>query len=391
MGDRRIFLIVLDGFGIGAMPDAIMYGDEGSNTLRSVSQSKALHIPNLVRLGLGNITGVEGIKPSTSPTGCYGRIQEKSAAKDTTAGHWEIAGVVTNKPFPTYPNGFPEEIINEFEKLTGRKVIVNKPMSGTEVIAKYGEEHINTGALIVYTSADSVFQIAAHEEVLPPEELYHFCETARELLRYEHSVARVIARPFTGKVGDFRRTAGRKDFSLAPPKGTVLDILTANGIKTISIGKIYDIFAGRGISESFKTKSNDEGMERVISLVRESFSGLVFVNLVDFDMQYGHRNDIEGYAKALSSFDRQLGAVLRDMGESDVIIITADHGCDPGFTGTDHTREYVPLICYGTKLKNGVDLRTRESFADIAMTVLDYFNLKDMSIAGQSFLNEIAE
>lgn len=313
-----------------------------------------------------------------------------SAGKDTTTGHWEIAGLVTTKPFPTYPQGFPSDILHTFEKLTGRKTIVNKPMSGTEAIKEYGVEHLNTGALIVYTSADSVFQIAAHEDMVSPEQLYEYCKIARKLLTGEHAMARVIARPFAGTPGSFVRTKNRKDFSLAPAQETMLDILKSAHIPTVGVGKIYDIFAGSGISTSYKTSGNQHGMEKTIELATEDSEGLIFTNLVDFDMLYGHRNDVDGYAKAMSVFDQQLGELLQALKHDDLLIITADHGCDPGFNGTDHTREYVPLLVWGKGIRKDVNLKTRNTFADIGKTVLEFLGV-DGEMAGTSFLSEIKE
>lgn len=385
---KRVFIIVLDSFGIGSMPDAFKFGDEGANTLKSVSRSEYLNIPNLMFMGLGNIDGVECIKKCEKPDGCFARLAEKSAGKDTTTGHWEIAGLITEKPFPTYPQGFPKELLHAFEEATGRKTIVNRPISGTEVIQKYGEEHIETGALIVYTSADSVFQIAAHEDVVPVDQLYEYCHIARRLLVGEHAMARVIARPFVGQPGQFVRTKRRKDFSLKPQKKTMLDILNAVQIPTIGIGKINDIFAGKGVSAAYKTADNNEGMIKTIELAKKDMNGLVFTNLVDFDMVYGHRNDIDGYAKALSEFDQQLEDLKEALKKDDLLIITADHGCDPGFKGTDHTREYVPMLVWGKRIKTGINLDTRDSFADIGATVLDYLGM-ECKTTGSSFLRSI--
>jgi phosphopentomutase len=314
-------------------------------------------------------------------------LAEKSKGKDTTTGHWEIAGVISSKAFPTYPNGFPKEIIDEFEQRTGRKTLCNLPYSGTEVILEYGKEHMDTGALIVYTSADSVFQIAAHEDVVPVEDLYKYCEIAREILQGEHGVGRVIARPFIGDHPNFTRTSNRHDYSLAPPK-TMLDQLVEAGIEVLGVGKIYDIFAGKGLTDTVRTNNNQEGIERLIERTARDFNGLCFINLVDFDMVYGHRNDIDGYAKALSEFDSQLPRILDSLRDDDILIITADHGCDPSTPSTDHSREYVPMLAYGKKIKKGINLGTRESFADIAATILEYFNL-DQDIAGTSFLKDI--
>ncbi len=371
---KRVFLIVLDSFGIGPMPDAEDFQDSGRNTINSVSKSREFYMPNMASLGLFSIDGVECKEAVENINGAVARMAESSKGKDTTIGHWEIAGVISKKPFPTYPNGFPKEIIETLEQATGRKVLCNKPYSGTEVIKDYGEEHIKTGALICYTSADSVFQIAAHEEIIPPEELYEICRIARKILQGEHSVGRVIARPFTGEPGNFVRTSNRHDFSLEPPKDTMLDILKNNGKEVLAVGKINDIFAGKGITEHVYTKNNDEGVEKTLEYMDRKFEGLVFTNLVDFDMLYGHRNDVHGYAKALSRFDSQLTKIIDKMREEDILIITADHGCDPGTPSTDHSREYTPLIIYGSCVRPG-NYGTRSTFAQIAETILSYFGL----------------
>ena len=381
---KRAFVIVLDSFGIGELPDAKLFGDEGSNTLKSISRSPEFSIPNLLRLGLGNIAGLEFLPQEKKPLAAFGKMAEKSKGKDTTVGHWELCGVISEKPLPTYPNGFPPEVIEEFEKRVGRKVLCNKPFSGTEVIALYGEEHVKTGALIVYTSADSVFQIAAHEDVVPLAELYRYCEIARELLQGEHGVGRVIARPFiTGKNG-FERTANRHDYSLAPSQKTLLDFAKEKGFDVISIGKIEDIFASRGITEGHRTASNRNGMEICLETADRDFEGICFLNLVDFDAKYGHRNDVDGYAAALSDFDSFLPALLEKMREEDLLIITADHGCDPGTPSTDHSREYVPVLVYGKGLA-GKELGVSESFAAVAQTVSDYLGLEE-KFACESFL-----
>jgi phosphopentomutase len=385
---KRAFIIVLDSVGIGELPDAHLWHDEGSNTLRAIRSHKNFDCPNLTKMGLFNVETVGG--GVDAPTGSFARLGELSKGKDTTIGHWEIAGIVSPTALPTYPNGFPKEVIEEFEKRTGRKAICNLPYSGTEVIKDYGKEHIETGALIVYTSADSVFQIAAHEDYVPVSELYRYCEIARELLQGEHGVGRVIARPFTGEY-PFTRTANRHDYSLLPQGTTMLDVLKENGFATISVGKIYDIFAGKSVSESNRTTSNHHGMEVTLDIQKRDFEGLCFVNLVDFDMKYGHRNDIAGYAEAMTDFDRQLGEFLEGMREDDLLIITADHGCDPATPSTDHSREYVPMIAYGKSIKGGVDLGTRASFADISATVLDYFGLDQKDTKGTSFLGEVSK
>lgn len=377
MENRRIFLIVLDSYGIGALPDAADFGDEGSNTLKTITASKAYDTPNMKKLGLFNIDGVDWMKKEESPAGAYGRMKERSRGKDTTIGHWEIAGVVSPKPLPVYPNGFPEEILEKFREATGREVLCNLPYSGTDVIRDYGEEHMKTGALIVYTSADSVFQIAAHEEIVPVEELYRYCEIAREILCGEHGVGRVIARPFIGEAPNFQRTANRHDFSLLPPRDTMLDVILEAGYDTYGIGKIYDIFAGKGIAHTQRIQNNVDGMEKTLEMQEKDFKGLCFVNLVDFDMMYGHRNDIEGYANAATVFDRQLKTFLERMRPEDILMITADHGCDPGFRGTDHSREHTPLLICGEDIKENVNLGTRETFADIAATVLDLLHVEN--------------
>ena len=383
---KRAFLIVLDSVGIGEMPDAANWGDEGSNTLKSIRSHPDFYCPNLTKMGLFSIDGIED-KINSSRT-CYARMHEASKGKDTTIGHWEIAGIYSPKPLPTYPNGFPQEVLDEFEKRTGKGVLCNKPYSGTEVIKDYGEEHIRTGKLIVYTSADSVFQIAAHEEIVPIEELYRYCEIAREMLQGEHGVGRVIARPFTGEY-PFTRTPRRHDYSLTPPSVTLPSVMKEEGYDVISVGKIFDIFAGEGFTESYPTVNNEDGMDKTMGIAKRDFNGLCFVNLVDFDMVYGHRNDVAGYAKALTAFDRRLGEFLPTLGEDDLLIITADHGCDPATPSTDHSREYTPMIAYGKKLKAGVNLGTRESFADIGATVLEWFGLPTNAIYGKSFLKEI--
>ena len=385
---KRVFLIVLDSVGVGAAPDAARFGDAGSNTLGTCRKTGKLKVPNLEKLGLFSLDGMESQKEERAAEGCFARMTEKSNGKDTTTGHWEIAGLISEKPMPVYPHGFPDGIIKAFEEQTHRGTLCNLPYSGTEVIKAYGQEHIRTGKLIVYTSADSVFQIAAHEEVVPLKELYEDCRIARKLLSGEHAVGRVIARPFVGSYPDFTRTVNRHDFSLLPPQETVLDEIQKAGMETIGVGKIYDIFAGKGISRTFANEGNDKNMERVFALQKEDFTGLCFVNLVDFDMIYGHRNNIGGYTAALNAFDVQLGRFLAQMHQEDLLLITADHGCDPGYPGTDHTREYTPCLCYGKALKKGVDLHTRESFADIAATVAEALGISHTG-AGKSFYQEI--
>ncbi len=382
---KRVFLIVLDSFGIGEMEDAEAYGDKGTNTLRSVSSSSAFSMPNMAALGLFNIDGVTCREGVQAPRARIARMKEASKGKDTTIGHWEIAGILSSQPLPTYPEGFPEEVLTAFSQATGRGILCNKPYSGTEVIRDYGDEHVRTGNLIVYTSADSVFQIAAHEDVVPVETLYEYCKMARKILKGRHGVGRVIARPFTGANGDYTRTPRRHDFSLEPPAVTMLDQLKDAGMDVISVGKIKDIFAGRGITEAVYTKGNEEGIERTLEYLERDFEGLCFVNLVDYDMLYGHRNDIDGYARALTYFDEQLPEMLRRLREDDVLMITADHGCDPGYTvSTDHSREHTPFLMYGEKVAPG-NLGTRETFADIGATVLACFGIEP-EFAGTSML-----
>lgn len=384
---KRVFLMVLDSVGIGEMPDAADFGDEGSNTLAAAATSSYFSMPNMKKLGLFNIEGVTCGEKEADPAGAVARMTEVSKGKDTTIGHWEIAGVISPKPLPTFPEGFPRELLDEFEKETGRKVICNKPYSGTEVIKDYGREHVETGALIVYTSADSVFQIAAHEDVVPIEELYHYCEIARRLCTGRYGVGRVIARPFEGE-WPYKRTSRRHDYSLVPPKETMLDAICAAGQKVLAVGKINDIFAGQGISGMVRTAGNAEGIDRTIEYLGQDFEGLCFINLVDYDMLYGHRNDVDGYAKALTYFDERLPEILAAMREDDLLMITADHGCDPITPSTDHSREYTPLVIAGARVKAGVNLGTRSSFADTAATILDYLGVKG-EIAGESFLKEI--
>ena len=384
----RVFLTVLDSFGIGELADAKNFGDEGSNTLKACYESGKLNIPNMARLGLFNIDGVDFGDREALPTSAYGKMLEKSNGKDTTVGHWELAGVISSQPLPTYPSGFPDEVIKEFESRTGKRVLCNKPYSGTEVINDYGAEHLKTGDLIVYTSADSVFQIAAHESVVSVEDLYQYCNIARQILVGKHGVGRVIARPFVGDAENgFKRTANRKDFSLAPPEDTLLDVLKENGYDVIGVGKIYDIFGGKGLTDSVKTRSNEDGINAVKRLIDRDFNGLCFINLVDFDMVYGHRNDVLGYTDALNYFDKELGVILQGLRGDDVFIITADHGCDPGDASTDHTREYTPLLVLGEGIKPA-SLGTRKSFADIAATAVEAFGTEQKT-AGESFFADI--
>ena len=384
---KRVFLIVLDSFGIGEMDDAADYGDKGTNTLKSVASSPAFDMPNMAALGLFNIDGVECKDKVSAPAARIARMREASNGKDTTIGHWEIAGILSRQPLPTYPQGFPEEVLAPFREKTGRGVLCNQPYSGTQVIQEYGDAHMNTGDLIVYTSADSVFQIAAHEEVVPLEQLYEYCRFAREILQGKHGVGRVIARPFVGPCGgQFTRTAHRHDFSMLPPKVTMLDQLKAAGKDVIAVGKINDIFAGKGITEYVYTKDNAEGIEKTLDYMDRNFEGLCFINLVDYDMLYGHRNDIDGYAAALTYFDRKLPELMDKLKSEDILMITADHGCDPGYTvSTDHSREHTPFIMYG-KSVIPANLGTRDTFADIGATVLDYFGIKP-EFSGTSMLS----
>lgn len=383
---KRVFLIVLDSFGVGELPDAADFGDNGANTLRSCFNTGKLNVPNMAKIGLFNIDGVDFGEKERAPSGDVMRLSELSKGKDTTTGHWEIAGIVSEKPFPTFPDGFPSEVIAEFEKRTGRKTLCNKPYSGTKVIADYGEESIKTGALIVYTSADSVFQIAAHESVVPVEKLYEYCEIAREILQGDFAVGRVIARPFEGEY-PFTRTPRRHDFSLIPPKTTMLDVLKENGLDVIGVGKIYDIFAGKSVTECDRKIGNSVDMDITSEYQKKDFHGLCFTNLVDFDMLYGHRRNAVGYAQALNEFDAWLSGFMAKMRSDDVLIITADHGCDPCHSGTDHTREYIPVMVYGNEIKP-LNLGTRTGFCDIAATVLELLNITG-SVNGKSFADEI--
>lgn len=386
---KRIFLIVLDSFGIGAMPDSKAFGDVGVNTLASCAASGELHIPNLIAAGLGNIDGVTCLDKAAAPTGAVARLTEGSMGKDTTIGHWEIAGIISPEPLPTYPEGFPQDVLDAFTQATGRGVLCNRPYSGTDVIRDYGQEQLDTGKWIVYTSADSVFQVAAHEEYIPLEELYEACRKARALLRGKHGVGRVIARPYVGNAKDgFQRTSNRHDFSLEPPKETMLDAISKAGLDTLAVGKIHDIFAGQGDTEHVFNKSNADGMAHTMDYAQRDFTGLCFVNLVDFDMLYGHRRDVAGYARALSEFDSWLGEFLPQLGSEDLVLITADHGCDPAYTATtDHTREYVPLIALGKNVRP-VNLGTRKTFADIAATVTELLGV-DFDTPGTSFAKDI--
>ena len=386
---KRVFLIVLDSFGIGAMPDSESFGDVGVNTLAACATSKHLHIPNMIAAGLGNIDGVTCLPKVEKTTGAFARLKEASMGKDTTIGHWEISGIVSPDPLPTYPNGFPAEVLDAFEAATGRGCLCNLPYSGTDVIRDYGQEQLETGKWIVYTSADSVFQVAANEEHIPLEELYDACHKARNILRGKHGVGRVIARPFVGNAETgFKRTSNRHDYSLEPASETMLDAIKAAGKASIGVGKIHDIFAGIGTTEHVYNTSNANGMEHTDHYAAQDFEGLCFVNLVDFDMVFGHRRDIDGYAKALSEFDAWLGQFVEKLGDEDVVMITADHGCDPSYAATtDHTREYVPLLVLGNRVKN-VNLGTRSSFADIAATAAQLLGV-DLDTPGKSFAAEI--
>ncbi|MCS7023757.1 MAG: phosphopentomutase [Bryobacteraceae bacterium] len=384
---ERVIWIVLDSVGIGAMPDAAQYGDEGSDTLGNLAARRPLSLPNLCRLGLANIRPFAGLPAAAEPEAAYGKCALASPGKDTTTGHWEMAGIHLEKPLPLFPNGFPRELIEEFERRIGRSTLGNCAASGTEIIQRLGEEHLRTGSPIVYTSADSVFQIAMHEEVIPLWEQYKICEIARSLLRGEWEVGRVIARPFVGTPGAFQRTSNRKDYALSPPRGMLLDKLAEKGVTVHSVGKILDIFLGRGISVYDKTKSNAEGMQATLEALEHTPRGLIFVNLVDFDMLYGHRNNVEGYAQALEEVDQWLPSLKAALREDDLLILTADHGCDPTTPSTDHTREYVPLLVAGARVRP-VALGTRSSLSDIGQTVAENFGV---SIArGQSFLAQVS-
>jgi phosphopentomutase len=386
---QRVILIVLDGLGVGALPDAEAYGDAGSNTLAHVAKAVGgLHLPNLQRLGIGHIGEFAGLTRVSEPDACFGKMAESSKGKDTTVGHWELAGLITDRPFPTYPKGFPAELIEAFEKAVGRKVLGNRPASGTDIIKELGEEHVRSGSPIVYTSADSVFQIAAHEEVVPVEELYGMCREARRLLRPPHQVARVIARPFTGEPGKFVRTVHRRDFSLEPPSPTLLDLLKAASHPVIGIGKIEDIFKGRGLTRSIHAATNEEGMLETSRVLETVPRGLIFVNLVEFDMLYGHRKDAAGYAQALTEFDYWLPDLLGTLRQGDLLCLTGDHGNDPAMPGTDHSREYVPLLAYGPRLAQGVNLGVRQSLADLGQTIADALHVKRLP-CGESFLDSL--
>ena len=386
---KRIILIVMDSVGIGELDDAAAYGDQGAATLQHIAAERdGLELPNLEKLGLGKIEDIEGLSSEVEAVGAYAKAAEKSKGKDTTTGHWEIAGLVSENPFPTYPNGFPAEVMDQFHQAIGRKSLANKPASGTVIIEELGEKHMKTGKPIVYTSADSVFQIAAHEEVIPVDELYDYCKKAREILQGEHAVARVIARPFVGEAGNFARTERRKDFSLTPPKATILNYLKDEGLEVNAVGKITYIFNHSGITDAVTTANNMEGVDRTLDYLDQSGSGLIFTNLVDFDQNYGHRRNVDGYAEALENFDQRLPEIQAKMNEDDLLIITADHGCDPTYKGTDHTREYVPVLAYGKGLPKDSDLGVRDTFSDIAATIAANFDLKT-KLAGENIFNNL--
>jgi len=388
---QRVICIVLDSVGIGELPDAASYGDTGANTLGSIAAAmpSGLHLPNLGRLGIGHLTPIRGVPPTPSPSGAYARLAERSAGKDTLVGHWELMGVISPKPFPTYPKGFPEELISAFEERIGRKILGNYPASGTVIIEELGEEHLRTGYPIVYTSADSVFQVAAHEEVIPVPELYRICRIARELLTGEHRVARVIARPFIGKPGHFFRTANRRDFAAPPPKPTLLDALKQAGYQVIGVGKIGDIFSMRGLTDSLHTEDNMDGVDKLLQAMGTILErGLLLANLGDFDTRYGHRNNVQGYAQALEAFDDRLPEVTQSLQKEDILIITADHGCDPTIPHTDHTREYTPCLVAGEAVRSGVDLGTRPTFADVGATIAQLLRVRRPE-SGTSFAEEI--
>jgi len=385
---ERVILIIIDGFGVGELPDASRYGDQGSDTLGHIAAEVGLKVPHLEKLGIGNIKEVRGLTPAKTPIASFGMLAERSAGKDSTSGHWELMGVVLDRPFPTYPEGFPMEIILTFEKAIGRRVLWNRPASGTEIIKKLGEEHLRTGYPIVYTSADSVFQIAAHKEVIPLEELYEMCLVARRLLVGKHTVARVIARPFVGQPGSFTRTTERRDFSIPPPEETLFDKLSQAGLEVTGIGKVEDIFAGSGLTRIIHTRNNQEGMEQTILEVKKGGRGLIFTTLSDFDTLYGHRNNPKGYARALEEFDSILPKLEAAKYPSDALIITSDHGCDPTTPSTDHSREYVPLLVWGDKVKGGVNLGVRKTFADVGKTIAEVFKIEGLPY-GESFLKEI--
>ncbi len=386
---KRVIIVVMDSVGMGELPDAQKYGDTGSNTLGNIAAAiKGFSLPNLEKLGLGNINGIKGFKEVKAPKGCYGRMAERSAGKDTTTGHWEMSGIILEQPFPVYPNGFPENVVRQFEESIGTKTLGNFAASGTEIIKQLGQQHVKTGYPIIYTSADSVFQIAAHEDVIPIEKLYDICRKARIILTGEHAVGRVIARPFTGTEGNFTRTERRHDFSLEPIRKTILDYLIEKGLEVKAVGKIKDIFAGKGISDAVHIHNNMDGVDKTIEYMKQRFDGLIFTNLVDFDMLFGHRNDVSGYARALSEFDARVPELLAALDENDIMIFTADHGCDPTTSSTDHSREYVPLLVVGEKIRSGINLGTRVAFSDLAQTLSEIFDI-GAEFSASSFYNEI--
>lgn len=386
--NKRVILVVMDSIGIGGLPDCEAFGDKDVNTLGNIIKNTNIEMANLLKLGIGNIDCFDAISGVKEPQGCYGRSEELSKGKDTTTGHWEMVGLQVNKPFKTFPNGFTKEILDEFESKTGRSVIGNKPASGTEILDELAEEHIKSGAVIVYTSADSVFQIAAHEDVVPIDELYNMCKIAREIMMGENSVARVIARPFIGEAGNFQRTSNRRDFSLDPFEDTVLDNIKNHGLDVIGVGKIEDIFNGKGITEAVHTNDNMDGVNQTIEYIKANNCGLIFTNLVDFDSKYGHRRDVEGYKNAIEDFDARIPEILESLRDEDILILTADHGNDPTYKGSDHTREYIPILVYGKTIKKGFNLGTRKTFADIGATVADILGVK-MPNSGESFKNQI--
>lgn len=385
---NRVIWIILDSVGMGELPDADKFGDTGSNTIGNIAKQLKLDVPNMRKLGLANIEGMVNLEKVEEPEGVYGRIGELSNGKDTTIGHWEMVGIYSPIAFPTYPDGFPGEVTDKFEAYVGNKILGNKPASGTAILEELGKEHMETGRPIVYTSADSVFQIAAHEDIIPVEKLYDMCREARKILSNEHAVARVIARPFLGEPGSFYRTANRRDFSLVPPIDTLLDILQQSGKDVIGVGKIEDIFSGKGITEAIHTKDNMDGVDKTIEYMNKDNKGLIFTNLVEFDSKWGHRNNVEGYAKGLEEFDMRLPEIIKNMKDTDVLMINADHGCDPTTPSTDHSREYVPFLAYGKELKNNADLKTRKTFSDIGQTIAEILDVKQLEI-GESFLKDI--
>lgn len=385
----RVIWMIIDSVGIGALPDSEKFGDVNVNTLGNIVKNyKDIKLPNMLKLGLGNIDGIDSLEGVKSPIGAFGRASEVSKGKDTTTGHWEMTGVLVETPFKTYENGFPKEIIDEFERKTNRKVIGNKPASGTAIIDELGEQQMKTGEVIVYTSADSVFQIAAHEEIIPLDELYKMCEIAREIMMGDNAVARIIARPFVGQPGAFERTSNRRDYSLSPFEDTVLDNIKNSNLDVIGVGKIEDIFNKQGITEAIHTKDNMDGVDQTINYMKKENNGLIFTNLVDFDSKYGHRRDVKGYKEALEEFDARIPEILENMEDDDILIINSDHGNDPTYKGTDHTREYIPMLICGKNVKSGLNLGTRSSFADIGATVADLLNVK-MPKHGNSFKNDI--